>query len=87
MVTESLILADGVASWIGNALAVLVGGLITWLASRHYYVEAGKDLRREADELRHLTVLRGLEEGKVVEFTNDTAGKPIGLKIELSGHV
>jgi len=85
---ETLNLAGPTVSLIATALGVIAGGTITWLASRHYYLKAGSDLRREAAELRHLTVLilRGLEESKMVEFTKDAAGKPIGLRIELSGH-
>lgn len=86
MTSESVTLMEATSA-IWTAASIVLGGLITWLASRHYYLRAGADLRNEAAELRRMNtlVLRALEEGRVVEFTKDAIGNPIGLRIELSG--
>jgi hypothetical protein len=67
-------------------VGVVIGGVITWLVSRHYYKKAGDELKREATELRRLTnlVLHGLEDAGSVKLNRDTSGKVIGLIIEAS---
>ncbi len=46
----------GMVSTIASALiGVSVGGIITYLLSRHYYRRATEDLRREAGKLRSET--------------------------------
>jgi hypothetical protein len=76
---------------VGNLLGVLLGGLITWLVSRHYYKKAGdelylasENLRQEALEINRLTniVLRGLHNAGIFEVTWQD-GKPIGLVLKL----
>ena len=69
-------------------MGILVGSLVTWWLSRHYYVKAGRDLEQAAAGLRGLTTLitRGMEEAGLVTFTKDAAGNPIGLVINASAH-
>ena len=72
-----------------NVIPVLIGaaigGLVTWLVSRHYYKRAGDELRREATELRRLThlVLHGLENAGLVKLKRDATGRVTGLIIEI----
>ena len=62
-------------------LSTLVGGLITWFVSRFYYVQASKDLSKEANDLRQLTelMLRGMEEAGWVEYKRDDEGNTLGM--------
>jgi hypothetical protein len=61
-------------------LSMLVGGLITWAVSKHYYKKAGDELSRLIT-----TVSRGLEEPAPVAFTRDPSGTPRGLFQSLEG--
>ncbi len=62
-------------------LSILVGGLITWLVSRFYYIRASNDLSKEANRLREFTelMLRGMEAAGWVEYNRDDRGNPIGI--------
>jgi hypothetical protein len=73
-------------NFIETLAATVVGGLITFLASRHYYVKASKDLEGAAARLQTLTtlIIRGMEEARLATFTRDGSGNPIGLVIEMS---
>jgi hypothetical protein len=75
-----------VTNFIVTLVATVLGGLITFFASRHYYIKASKDLEQAAARLQTLTtlIIRGMEEAGLVTFTRDQAGNPIGLVIELS---
>ena len=77
------------------ALGVIIGGVITFLVSRRYYVKASNDLRKhyeqaseelrkEADELKKATrlVLRSLEEGTPVTLNKNEEGEIVGIQIE-----
>lgn len=68
-------------------LSVLVGALVTFVAARLYYQKAGKDLYKEASELRRLNnlTLRAMAEAGLCEFNIDKDGHIRGLKISLSG--
>jgi hypothetical protein len=70
-------------------LSILIGGVITWLVSRFYYVRASKDLAKEAEKLRALTelMLRGMESTDRVKYNHDPQGEPIGIIFEESGGV
>jgi hypothetical protein len=72
---------------VGTLAGIVAGGLITWLASRHYYLRAGADLSREAAELRRLTelILGALEVAGLVELDRDPSGVPIGMRIRSAG--
>lgn len=63
---------------LGGIVSGLVTGVITcWF----FYWLAGKDLRREASDLRQLNILtiRALAHAGLAEFNFDAQGKPIGL--------
>jgi type II secretory pathway component PulJ len=68
-------------------LSMLVGGAITWLVSRSYYLRASEDLTKEANNLRHLTelMLRGMEAAGWVKYNRNAEGKPVGIIFEDSG--
>ena len=61
----------------GTVVGIVVGGIITYLVSRHYYVRAARSLEQETDRLhRHTTlILRGLEEAELVEYRRDEQGE------------
>lgn len=61
----------------------LIGGGITLAVSVVFYVLAGKQLRKEAAELRRLSemVLHSLEQAGLVQFVRDANGKITGLNI------
>ena len=81
--------------WILTGVSVLLGGLITLLASYIYYKKAGDELHFEANKLREesleinrLTnvILRGLHNSGIIEVTWKD-GKPIGLVVKLRGKI
>ena len=83
-------LPDIVSVLIGAA----IGGVVTWLVSRHYYKEARDKLMQEAAklmqesiELERLTKLNlhVLENAGIGELVRDASGKPTGLIIEGRG--
>jgi hypothetical protein len=37
---------------IATTLGILLGGVITWIAARYYYVKAGKELLAESKKLK-----------------------------------
>jgi hypothetical protein len=55
-------------------LSVLLGGLITWFASRHFYKKASDDLRNEAEVLHSVNevILLSLEEANLVTLYRDS---------------
>lgn len=64
-----------------------VGALVTWLVARIYYVAASRELAKETEELRRLSVLmlRGLESGGFTKFAHDNDGNFQGICHEASG--
>jgi hypothetical protein len=54
-------------------VSLFVGGLITWLAARCYYMKSSEDLRNESKELRRLSeiVLLGMENAGFIELNKD----------------
>lgn len=76
-------------SMILTIFSVIVGGLITWFASKYFYIKAGKELREEADELRRLNVLmlRALENAGLAHFHRDDENNITGLQISLVSHI
>ena len=71
-------------------LGIVLGGLITFLASWFFYRRASEDLRQEADELRHylgitLRVLQALSgNGHSFSINWDTQGRPIGVSYQVA---
>jgi len=60
----------------------MIGGLITWFASRYYYLRSGKELKEEASKIRSLNtmILESLEQASLAEIARDKSGNIIGLK-------
>lgn len=86
---------DGiVASVIFNLSGTIIGGLITFLVSRRYYVRASQDLSEETEQLKKEStqlilhtnmLLRIMEEQGWVTLTRDESGRIRGRIAELSG--
>jgi hypothetical protein len=74
-------------SW-RNVLSFLIGGLITFIVSWFSYMRAGKDLKKEAEELRKINtlILRGLEQ-QGVDFSKDQEGNITGIMIKLKADI
>jgi hypothetical protein len=67
---------------VGQAIGVVIGGVITFLVSRHHYKRAAEDLTKEADELRRLSglILRGLDAGfRNIKLDYNEQGEPIRM--------
>jgi hypothetical protein len=75
------------ASWVQTLISVAAGALITWGVSRRYYIQAGRELRAEAMELRGLMelMLRGMQDAGWVKLNYDDQGRIIGFVPLLSG--
>ena len=71
---------------VTTVIAVIIGGLVTFLVARWYYKKAAKELRAEAETLRQLNILllRAMEEAGFAKFTRDKDGNPVGLIFERS---
>ena len=76
-------------SFITAGLGVLCGGIITIVVAHVYYTTASRDLKKEASDLRKLTILmlRALEQGGLPKFTKDEEGLFKGLLDELKSKI
>lgn len=65
-----------------TGLSVILGGLITWVASKYYYLRSGKELKEEAEKIRLLNkmILESLEQSGLAEIARDKFGNIVGLK-------
>jgi hypothetical protein len=67
------------------ALGVVLGGVLNWLLSRHYYKRAGDELRNEAIALHQgmSAVVGALRQDKdaLVELQRDDAGRVTRVKV------
>ena len=74
-------LAELIQSAILNLLAVIVGGIITWLVSRAYYIRAAKDLSAETHRIRNLLriALQAMEDTKMVTLNRDQSGEVVWM--------
>jgi hypothetical protein len=69
--------------WIVGITTGLISGFLSAaVVSLVFYRLAGRDLAREADDLRQLNMLlmNALEEVGIAEVNRDANGKPIGLR-------
>ena len=66
-------------------VSIFAGGIIARFISEEYYRKATEDLKSEASEIlrRSTLIMRGLEEGKIVKWTKNEQGEPVGLVIQL----
>ena len=85
MIFNSGIIINLIASIVG----VILGGIITWLVAKRYYMRATQDLKGEASELRRLSelILRGMENAGWVKLNRDKEDKITGFIFELSTKV
>jgi len=67
-------------------VGIIIGAVITWFISYHYYKRASDELLKEANELRKLNVLilRALENAGLAKLNRDENGNCIGLQITFS---
>ena len=65
--------------------SLIAGGLITFFCSKYYYEKAGKELNKEASELRRLTnlILLGLESAGLMTLTRDDQGYICGFALKI----
>jgi hypothetical protein len=72
-------------AFVYTLVGILVGGLITFVVSRHYYQRASQDLQTEAEDLRQETrearhyvnaLITYLESAGLINVTRDQDGKP-----------
>jgi hypothetical protein len=58
---------------VSTIVGAAVGAIVTWKVAKHYYVEAGKELKSEADKLRSLTKFLGykLNEKGIIDLPKD----------------
>lgn len=79
------------SDFIINIVAVIIGGIITWLVSwyvsKKFYLRAGKDLKGEVSKLEKLSnmILRVMEDEGWVELNTDVQGNIQGFVRKLSG--
>lgn len=80
---------------IWNLVSMVIGGLITWLVSRHYYKKSGDELVTAADALKSESAkLRDLvsilanglsNEGYLKGLVRDSQGYITGLAANITG--
>lgn len=70
--------------FISGLVGVLLGGLITWLVSYHYYEKAGDELGIEAGNIRKLANLIGhaLEQAGLAQFKRDAKGEMTSIYVD-----
>jgi hypothetical protein len=76
---------DWAGIFIGAVIGNLIGGAITYLVSRFFYVRAAKGLERETAKLRQdaRLIQRGLEEGLDIKYRrNEQTGEIESIIIE-----
>jgi len=66
-------------------LSFILGVLIAWLVMRRRYARARRNLMKENDRLRNLTLplLRASARAGLATVKRDKAGKPVGLILHL----
>lgn len=74
---------------IETFLSVLIGGLVTWLASWRYYKKAGDELRAETELIKKSNrviayILENLRAD--IEVRRDVLGNPVAIIVSASAH-
>ena len=66
---------------VSMTISVIVGGIITYVVSRCYYIRAAQELKNETERLRNLLriALQAMEDAHMVELRRDEAGRIIGM--------
>jgi hypothetical protein len=64
---------------VSTLVSIAVGGSITFLVTRRYYVRASEDLRQETDNLRRLTImlLHLMDQADLIPIKWDEQGNPL----------
>ncbi len=72
-------MASIIITVVSTLVSIAVGGLITFLVTRRYYVRASEDLRQETDNLRRLTImlLHLTDQADLIPVKWDEQGKPL----------
>lgn len=70
-------------NFLSSALGVLVGGIITFFCSRHYYKKASVELGKEAEKLKDLIhiILCAMESLNWIELETNKQGNISGFKV------
>ncbi|MCG8085511.1 MAG: hypothetical protein JAZ13_07315 [Candidatus Thiodiazotropha taylori] len=76
-----------IMTFVSTVLALIIGGVITWITAKHYYEKASKELSNEAMDLKKnsILLLRGYESLGLVRFSRDEEGRYKGLVHEGKG--
>jgi hypothetical protein len=90
---ELRVLASSIAAFllqrdiVLTAVGIVVGALIAWAMSWHYYVRALEDMQSDAKERQRVEalILRGIESVGEVKYERDSSGKVSGVAIQLRG--
>lgn len=68
-------------------ISTLIGALLGWGISDHYYRKSLSDLRADAEERKRVDELlfRGIESIGTIRYHRDATGKVVGVTIDLKG--
>ncbi len=75
-------------SIINTFASVLLGGLLTWIAARHYYQRAGKELLLESKKLKQASdlILYKLQYPDTpTHIKRNESGDAVGLIVDMKG--
>ena len=66
-----------------TVISIAVGGVVTFVLTRWYYVRASGDLEREASELRDYTVtlINYFDDARMIDVERDAHGKPVRVRV------
>lgn len=83
-------LASPLTSLIVSLLGVIVGAVVAWFVSRHFYKAGGDELKREAALLHKSTnaLFAFLQQhpGAQIEAKRDPQGHIVGIVVTSTGH-
>jgi hypothetical protein len=66
-----------------TVISIAVGGVVTFVLTRWYYVRASGDLEREASELRDytFTLINYFDDARMIDVERDAHGKPVRVRV------
>jgi hypothetical protein len=66
-----------------TVISIAVGGVVTFVLTRWYYVRASGDLEREARELRDytFTLINYFDDARMIDVERDAHGKPVRVRV------
>jgi|SRR3954468_12804344 len=68
---------------LSSVISLVVGGLITWLASWRYYKKAGDELKVTASNLSYAL----MESNRILELVGEKLGVPIEVQRDDKGNI